>query len=106
MQFNSLAFLVFFPIVCALAAIFRAEKHMRLRHIMLLIASYVFYGWWNWKFCFLMLLMSAVAYVCALSHSHSGRKLPVITCVPQGVSCVMRGAVQVLQREWVERMYL
>lgn len=77
MQFNSLAFLVFFPIVCALAAIFRAEKHMRLRHIMLLIASYVFYGWWNWKFCFLMLLMSAVAYLCALSHSRSGRKLPV-----------------------------
>ena len=77
MQFNSLAFLVFFPIVCALAALLRAEKHMRLRHIMLLIASYVFYGWWNWKFCFLMLLMSVVAYVCAISHSRSGKKLPV-----------------------------
>lgn len=77
MQFNSLAFLVFFPIVCALAALLRGEKHMRLRHIMLLIASYVFYGWWNWKFCFLMLLMSAVAYICALSYSRSGRKLPV-----------------------------
>ena len=36
----------------------------------------------------------------------SGRKLPVITAAPQGVSSVMRGAVQVLQREWVERMYL
>ena len=77
MQFNSLAFLVFFPIVCALAALLRGEKHMRLRHIMLLIASYVFYGWWNWKFCFLMLLMSAVAYICALSYSRSGSKLPV-----------------------------
>ena len=77
MQFNSLAFLVFFPIVCALAALLRGEKHIRIRHIMLLIASYVFYGWWNWKFCFLMLLMSVVAYVCAISHSRSGKKLPV-----------------------------
>ncbi len=36
----------------------------------------------------------------------SGRKLPVITAAPQGISSVTRGAVQVLQREWVERMYL
>ena len=51
MQFNSLAFLVFFPVVAALAAILSprcmkkvpAEKLLRLRHIMLLIASYVFY---------------------------------------------------------------
>lgn len=85
MQFNSLAFLIFFPAVCALAAIFSpacmkkvpAEKLLRLRHIMLLIASYVFYGWWNWKFCFLMLLMSAVAYLCALSHEKRGGKLPI-----------------------------
>ena len=85
MQFNSLAFLVFFPIVCALAAILSpaclrkipAEKLLRSRHIMLLIASYVFYGWWNWKFCFLMLLMSAVAYVCAIEHSRRGGKLPI-----------------------------
>ena len=77
MQFNSLAFLVFFPIVCALAALLRGEKHMRIRHIMLLIASYVFYGWWNWKFCFLMLLMSVVAYICAIAYSRSGKKLPV-----------------------------
>ena len=77
MQFNSLAFLVFFTIVCAMAALLRGERHMRLRHIMLLIASYVFYGWWNWKFCFLMLLMTAVAYISALSYSRSGRKLSV-----------------------------
>ena len=85
MQFNSLAFLVFFPLVCALAAILSpaclrkipAEKLLRSRHIMLLIASYIFYGWWNWKFCFLMLLMSAVAYVCALEHSRRGGKLPI-----------------------------
>lgn len=85
MQFNSIAFLVFFPIVCGLSAlsspaVFKAasaEKLRRLRHIMLLVASYVFYGWWNWKFCFLMLLMSSVAYLCALSQFRRGTKLPL-----------------------------
>ena len=85
MQFNSLDFLIFFIIVSALAAILTPrvlkntppEKLMRLRHIMLLIASYVFYGWWNWKCCALMLLMTAVAYICALGWSRSKNKLYV-----------------------------
>jgi len=85
MQFNSLDFLVFFIIVSALAAILTPrvmknrppEKLMRLRHIMLLIASYVFYGWWNWKCCFLMLMMTVVAYFCALGWRRSANKLYV-----------------------------
>ncbi|MBR5287453.1 MAG: ROK family transcriptional regulator [Clostridia bacterium] len=35
----------------------------------------------------------------------AGRKLPMIVAAPKGISSVTRGAVQVLQREWVERMY-
>ena len=34
----------------------------------------------------------------------SGRRLPPITPAPQGMSSVVRGAVQVLQREWIERI--
>jgi len=83
MQFNSLSFLIFFPTVCALAAILSpsciknvsADTLLRLRHIMLLLASYLFYGWWNWKCCFLMLLMTAVAYFCAIENEKSGRKI-------------------------------
>ena len=74
MLFNSLAFLVFFTVVCVLMAltnlpVFAAmprEKRLRLRHILLLLASYVFYGWWDWRFCFLMLALTLVAHVCAL----------------------------------------
>ena len=74
MLFNSLAFLVFFIVVCVLMAltnlpVFAAmprEKRLRLRHILLLLASYVFYGWWDWRFCFLMLALTLVAHVCAL----------------------------------------
>lgn len=85
MQFNSFVFLVFFPFVAALCAIFSPacmkkaapEKLLRIRHIILLLASYVFYGWWNWKFCFLMLLMTTVAYVSALHYSRHGKKFAV-----------------------------
>ena len=73
MLFNSLTFLVFFTLVCLLMALtelpfFRAmptEKRMRIRHILLLAASYVFYGWWNWKCCGLMLGLTLVAHVSA-----------------------------------------
>ncbi|MCR5576395.1 MAG: MBOAT family protein [Oscillospiraceae bacterium] len=83
MPFNSLSFLVFFPLVCVLAALtnaapFRAmerEKRMRIRQILLLIASYVFYGWWNWKCCFLMLGLTLTAHFCALHMDGRRRRL-------------------------------
>ena len=31
--------------------------------MLLLIASYVFYGWWDWRFLFLILFTSACSYV-------------------------------------------
>jgi alginate O-acetyltransferase complex protein AlgI len=39
---------------------------LRLRHSILLTASYIFYGWWDWRFCFLMIVLTLVAYVSAL----------------------------------------
>ena len=83
MQFNSLSFLLFFTLVCALAALtntapFRAmeaEKRMRARHVLLLAASYVFYGWWNWKCCFLMLGLTLTAHFCALRMDSGHRRL-------------------------------
>ena len=34
----------------------------------------------------------------------SGRRFPAISPAPQGMSSVIRGAVQVLQREWIARI--
>ena len=83
MQFNSLTFLIFFSVVCVLMALtntafFRAmdrARRMRLRHVLLLLASYVFYGWWNWACCGLMLGLTLVAYFCALHLEGKRRKL-------------------------------
>ena len=86
MQFNSRTFLIFFPLVCAVMALTGAapfrrmeqQRRMRIRHVLLLLASYVFYGWWNWKCCFLMLGLTLVAHFCAL-HMALPRRKAVLT---------------------------
>ena len=74
MVFSSIEFLIFFAIVFAALLIIErkiisgkfAEAGIRkFKHAFLLAASYVFYGWWDWRFCFLMLILTLVAYVSA-----------------------------------------
>lgn len=62
MLFNSLEFLVFFPIVVAL---YFALPH-RFRWIMLLIASYYFYMCWNYKLVLLIATTTTVNYLAGL----------------------------------------
>src|SRR5512133_988297 len=62
MIFNSLTFLVFLAIV--LMAYYRLGH--RGQNIMLLVASYVFYGWWDWRFLSLLLFSTFFDYWCAL----------------------------------------
>jgi alginate O-acetyltransferase complex protein AlgI len=39
----------------------------RPQNFVLLVASYVFYAWWDWRFAGLLLLLTFVTYLCALS---------------------------------------
>jgi len=59
MLFNSLDFMVFFPVVVLLYFLI---PH-KLRYIWLLLASYYFYMCWNVKYALLMLLSTAVTYL-------------------------------------------
>ena len=58
MLFNSLEFLVFLAVVYALYRVLS----FRSQNIMLLAASYLFYGWWDWRFLFLMILTTSVDF--------------------------------------------
>jgi D-alanyl-lipoteichoic acid acyltransferase DltB (MBOAT superfamily) len=60
MLFNSLAFLAFLPAVYVLYL--RLDN--RRQNQALVVASYVFYGWWDWRFCLLLLLSTVVDYLC------------------------------------------
>ena len=64
MLFNSLDFAIFFPIVIFLYWI--VSKKIVLRNILLLVASYVFYAWWDWRFLFLIIFSSFIDYIVGL----------------------------------------
>ncbi len=63
MLFNSLQFLVFFLVVLGLYAVL---KH-RGQNIMLLFASYLFYGAWDYRFLLLLIATTLVDYYVALA---------------------------------------
>ncbi len=58
MVFSTFTFAVFFALVASLYAVLR----FRWQNGMLLAASYLFYGWWDWRFLGLMILSSVVDY--------------------------------------------
>ena len=60
MQFNSLEFIVFLPIVFA---IYWSLNNRRHQNVLVLAASYLFYGWWEWRF----LLLIAITTACSFS---------------------------------------
>jgi alginate O-acetyltransferase complex protein AlgI len=54
MLFNSFTFVVFFVVVYTLYLVLR--RNHRAQNLLLLVASFVFYGAWNWRFLFLLLV--------------------------------------------------
>jgi len=61
MLFNSLPFAVFLPIV--FAVYWALRNSLRSQNIMLLTASYIFYGWWNARFLSLIVASTVVDYL-------------------------------------------
>ncbi len=60
MLFNSIDFAIFFPIFFVLYWI--VAKKLTLRNTFLLASSYLFYGWWDWRFLFLIIFSSIVDF--------------------------------------------
>lgn len=65
MIFNSYAFALFFPIVFILYWLL-SKKNILYQNILLLVASYVFYGWWDWRFLFLLVFSTSLDYYTGL----------------------------------------
>ena len=78
MLFNSLEFLVFLAIVYTLYRIlpFRRQNYM------LLGASYIFYGWWDWRFLFLTAFSTTIDYWVGLTmQNRLGRREKIVPAV-------------------------
>ena len=65
MLFNSIGFAIFLPIVFLLYW-FVFNKSLKLQNLFVVAASYVFYGWWDWRFLFLIAFTSLLSYVCGI----------------------------------------
>ena len=66
MLFNSFEFLLFLPIVFCLYW-FVFNKNLKWQNALVLVASYFFYGWWDWRFLGLIFLSTVVDYFVGLA---------------------------------------
>ena len=65
MLFTSYAFALFLPLVfCLYWSVFR--KNLRLQNLFVVAASYLFYGWWDWRFLLLIAFTSLCSWASGL----------------------------------------
>lgn len=84
MLFNSIDFAVFLPIVFILYW-FATNRNLKLQNSLLVLASYVFYGWWDWRFLSLIVFSSCIDYFVGIglgkSDEQKKRKLLLLTSI-------------------------
>ena len=64
MLFNSLDFALFLTLVFVLYW-FVTNNSLTLQNVLIVVASYVFYAWWDWRFLGLIILSTAVDFIVA-----------------------------------------
>lgn len=74
MLFNSIDFAFFLPIVFILYW-FVTSKNLKLQNFLIVAASYVFYGWWDWRFLSLILFSTLVDYTLGLQLKNEENQL-------------------------------
>lgn len=77
MQFTDIIFAVFLAVVfCLYWFLLRRKTHWQ--NLLLLVASYIFYGWWDWRFLGLIFLTSLTTYLTALyAKGRMGKEITV-----------------------------
>ncbi|WP_445457195.1 MBOAT family O-acyltransferase [Flavobacterium sp. HNIBRBA15423] len=61
MLFNSIDFAIFLPIVFLLYW-FVAQNNLRLQNLLIVVVSYIFYGWWDYRFLSLIVFSTIIDY--------------------------------------------
>ena len=68
MNFNSIDFLIFFPVVCLCYYIIP----LKIRYLFLLVCSYFFYMCWNPRYALLLFTSTAITWLSGLLLEHAG----------------------------------
>lgn len=82
MLFNSFTFMLFLPVVFLLY--WFVFKRLRWQNLLILVASYVFYGWWDWRFLILIVITSASSFASGLLIRHYEGRRPLQRAVSAG----------------------
>lgn len=79
MNFTSIDFAIFLPIVFVLYW-FVFSNNIRLQNLTIVISSFIFYGWWDWRFLSLIVISIFVDYMVGigLSKHNNIRKRKII----------------------------
>ena len=85
MLFNSFEFAIFLPIVFLLYW-FVFNKSIKLQNLFLLIIGYIFYGWWDWRFLFLIAFSTVFDFTIGIlleksNHSQNRKWLFAASCI-------------------------
>ncbi len=75
MLFNSLDFALFLPLVFTLYWTL-SRFGTRFQNSIIVVASYVFYGWWDWRFLTLILFSTVVDYSVGILMSKETKESP------------------------------
>lgn len=70
MLFNSLEFAILLPIVFFFYW-YVTGKNIATQNLLLLFSSYVFYGWWDWRYLCLLVLLSVTNYLIGIAMSRN-----------------------------------
>ena len=73
MLFNSIEFLLFLPLVFVLYW-FVFNKNIKYQNLLILVSSYFFYGWWDYRFLSLIILSTIVDFIIGLNISGQSSK--------------------------------
>ncbi|MDT0295350.1 MBOAT family O-acyltransferase [Mesonia ostreae] len=68
MLFNSIDFAVFLPIIFILYW-FVTSKNLKLQNLLIVFSSYIFYGWWDWRFLSLIIFSTVIDYFIGINLS-------------------------------------
>lgn len=88
MLFNSLEFFIFLIIV--FAAYWMLDRWFKIQNLLIVIASYVFYAWWDWKFLLILFSLSLTTYISGYYISkHTDSNYGKNACVTNIAICVL-----------------
>ncbi len=92
MLFNSLEFAIFLPIVFMLYW-FVTNHNLKLQNLLIVASSFVFYGWWDWRFLLLLMFSASIDYFVgiALGKEEDAKKRKLLLWISISVNLGLLG---------------